>query len=407
MAHGGRMETVAEGVYRRNGRYLVAIWNPAKGKAGGKEWHTLGPKCACGTVHPGSTLAQAKALRRALETVKANGRRSSGETTVAEFVGYYDADAWVPGRWLELKPRKAESTNIHNDGRVRPFARAFAGRSLASVSEEEAAEFAIDFPGSFKEVHAMFNDACSLRKVPHNPFAGVRVRAREGRRGITVLTDAELGQLLGIARAVHGSYGPLFAAMIQTSAWTGLRPGELFVLSLEPGDFLNFADLRNGVISVDWALNAKTGKVGRPKNSQAREVALLPGAEDALRSVREWEAGKPVFLTKRGKPFNQRTFFYYWNPVRAAFVAALPAGHHLRTRLTADGEASNLDFYELRHFFGTKLAHPPEGVAPARPQDIAEMMGHQDGGELAMRIYVHTENEDARRRIRAAWRQAS
>jgi integrase len=398
----GKMEPVAKnpGIYRRNGRYIVTVWNPDKGKAGGKEWQSL---------PDGATLAQAKALKRKMETEKANGRRrgTAKEATVAEWVGFFDGDAWVPGRWLELVPRKAESTNMHNDSRVRAFAREFAGRSLSSITEEEAAGFALQNPGSFKEVHAMMNDACAKRLIERNPFAGIKVRSREGRRNIVVLTDDELEQLCGIARAVHGpGYGPLFAAMIKMAAWTGLRPGELFLLSLEPGDQLNFADLDAGVVHVDWQLSSKTGKVGRPKKESQREVILLPGAEDALRSIKSWTTGLPVFLTKRGKPFNQRTHFYYWDPVRAAFVASLLPGHHLRQR-QAEEEGANLDFYELRHFFGTKLAHPPAGVPAASPYEIAAMMGHKDGGQLAMERYIHVGVKDAGDSIRRAWRRAS
>jgi integrase len=387
------MERVAEGIYRRNGVYIVPIWNPAKGRAGGKDWHSL---------PAGSSLAQAKALKRRLETEKANGRRRRGQTTVDEWAGRYERGEWIPGKWLEVVPRKAQSTNIHNDGRVRAFAKEFAGRALDAVTEEEAAGFALEHPGAVKEIHAMYNDACRLRKAERNPFAGIKVPTREGRRNIVVLTDAELEQLCGIARAVHGDYGPLFAAMIQTAAWTGLRPGELFLLALEPGDRLNFADLDRGVIDVQWQVGGKTRVVERPKKESQREVVLLPGAEDALRSVREWMRGMPVFLTKRGRPFTLRAHFYYWNPVRAAFVASLPPGHHLRTR-----EEGNFDFYELRHFFGTKLAHPPLGVTPASPYEIAAMMGHKDGGQLAMERYVHVRAQEAQKSIRDAWRRAS
>lgn len=326
--------------------------------------------------------------------------------TVAKWAGYYDGDAWVPGQWLELVPRKAESTNIHNDGRVRAFAREFAGRTLESITEEEAAGFALQNPGSFKEVRACMNDACKKRFIERNPFAGIRGPTREGRHNIVVLEDDELEQLVGIARAVHGArgYGELFGAMVQTAAWTGLRPSELFLLSLEPGDQLNYADLQNGVIHVDWQLGQKTNKVGRPRKESQREVVLLPGAQDALRSITSWVSGMPVFTTKRGKPFNQRTHFYYWNPVRLAFVAALPGRHDLRRRQTNGEGDANLDFYELRHFFGNKLAHPPAGVTPALPHEIAAMMGQGDRGQKAKERYMPQNATPALDSIRRAWR---
>ncbi len=410
-----KMETVAEGIYRRNGVYIVPIWNPDRGKAGGKDWHTLGPeRCGhCKKVHErrsANALNDARALKRELEREKANGRGRRREKTVAEWAGRYEPDGaggedWVKGEWLEVMPRKSETTNIHNDGRVRPLAREFAGRTLASITEEEAAIFAQEHPGTFKEVHAMFNDACALQLLERNPFAGISVPRSEGREHIVVLTDHELEQLAGIAEAIHGPFGRVIAAMIRTAAWTGLRPSELFLVSREPGDQLNYADLDAGELDVQWQLGQKTKRVGRPKKESQRKIMLLPGAEAALRSIETWTVGMPLFLTKRGKPFDQRNFFYYWDPVRKAFVAALPAGHHLRQRMADRDE--NLDFYELRHFFGTKLAHPPRGVPAASPQDIAKMMGHKDGGQLAMKIYIHTEEKDARDRIRDAWKRAS
>lgn len=416
------MERVAEGIYRRNGKYIVPIWNPAKGRAGGKDWHTLGPdRCSCGVVHERKTqnaLNDAKRLKLKLEDEKSSGRRR-GVKTVAEWVGYWESDGtkdvWTAGEWLRLVPRKSEGTNIHNDSRVRAFGREFVGRTLASITEEEAAGFALQNPGSFKEVHAMMNDACAKRLIERNPFAGIKVPAREGRRHIVTLTDAELEMLAGIARVVHGSYGPLFASMIEVAAWTGMRPSELFLVSLWPDDQLNFADLEAGVVNVDWQLNGNTGKIERPKKESQRQIVLLPAAERALRAARkasqdadiyDESSREPLFLTKRGKRFNQRTHFYYWDGVRKAFEASLPQGHHIRQRMSKNPD-DGFDFYELRHFFGSTLAHPPAGVAPASPQDIAKMMGHKDGGELAMRIYIHTKEADARERIRSAWKKAS
>lgn len=326
----------------------------------------------------------------------------ASDMTVAQWAGSYDSDEWVAGQWLKLMPRDADSTNMHNDSRVRSFAREFAGRTLASMTEEDAKDFALRYPGSFKEVHAMMNDALAMGFIERNPFAGKNPGARQD-RDVFVLEDDDLERLVGIARAVHGSYGPMFAAMIQTAAWTGLRPGELFLLSLERGDQLNLADLKNGVIHVEWQLGSKTNKVSRPKKESQRDVVLLPGAEEALRSIKEWTPGLPVFLTKRGKPFNQRTHFYYWDRVRAAFAASLRPGHQLRQR-QQEQDGANLDFYELRHFFGWKLAHPPAGVVPAWPHQIAEMMGHGDGGRLASERYMPHDATSAVDSLHRAWR---
>lgn len=440
----GKARTVAEGIQLRNGRYIVRIWNASKGKQGGYDWHSL---------PLGSTIRQARDLKRELGNQKAIGRRrGSGSTPVGEWVGHYavgakvpalvcrgcgaemrrkatlcnfcmvegqpavlparmvvaSGEAWVPGLWLKVWPRPSETTNVHYDSQVRAFARKFAGRMMDSVTEEEAQLFVLEFPSTFKEVHAMFNDAMKSKRVGHNPFTGLRTAARRGRSDIAVLKDVELERLAGIARAVHGQYGDVFAAMIETAAWTGVRPGELFLFALEPSSDpdvkLNHVDLDAGIVHVDWQLT-KAG-IKRPKYGSVRKVVLLPGAEAALRSIKSWQAGQPVFRTKRGCPFDKRTQFYYWDPVRAAFAMSLPAGHHLCQRTSETG-GENLDFYELRHYFGTKLAHPPAGVTPASPYEIAAMMGHKDGGQLAMRVYIHVDDEEAQESIRNAWRKAA
>jgi hypothetical protein len=408
-ANDGKMRRVAEGVYMRNGVYIVPIWNPQKGHTGGKDWHTLG-SCACGTFHQGSTLPHAKALKRKLEDQKATsgGRRRRGgkALTVAEWAGHYDGDAWVPGLWLQRFPRKAPSTNIHNDQQSRKFARTFEGRTMDSITEDEAQVFSIETPGSFKVIHSMFNDAMKVQLVGRNPFGGLKGPRSSGRKDIVVLTDPELEQLVGIAKAVYGVYGPMFAAMIGAAAWTGVRPGELFLFALEPADKLNYVDLKAGIVHVDWQWNAKTRTITRPKYGSVREVALLPGAKQALESIDSWDSGQPVFRTKRGAWFTQRSHHYYWDPVRAAFVASLPAGHHLRQRTSETG-GENLDFYELRHYFGTKLAHPPAGITPASQYEIAAMMGHKDNGKTALECYVHVQAQDARESISNAWQRVS
>jgi integrase len=395
-----------EGVYERNGTYSVAIWDPSKGTKGRKAWHTLG-KCSCGREHPGTTKQDAKALKALLEAEKRDRQNMAAEVTVDEWAGRDEDGRWVSGRWVAEHPRPAQSTNMHNNHEVRAFARQFAGRPLGSITEQEANAFALAHPGVVKVLHAMYNDAVAMKLVRHNPFVGLRPSRRKGRggAGTPFIKDDDLRDLCELAKLLGGAHGAVFAAMIQTAAWTGVRPGELFLLSMEPGDRVNFADVDAEVLHVDWQLNARTGEISRPKNNSVRKVALLPGALDALRSVqRTQQPDRPLFLTKRGSGFTQRSLNYHWSPVRDAFTASRPPGHWLRKRLGPDGPGGdgNLDFYELRHFFGSKLAS--RGVTP---MDIAVMMGHKDGGDIAMRVYIHTDEEDARERIWAAFRRAS
>lgn len=419
----GAQRRVAEGIYERNGSYLVPIYVPGKdGEKARKVWH--GPGCAGACSHVEIVdLSSARTAKRQLEESKRQGGKRVTET----------CDAWA-ARWLTVFPRLQDSTNVHNAERVKSFARDFKGRALASVTKEEArvwilggeargdvakraakwggvvkGEGSVTVPAhrsSLKEVRAMFNDAVKIELVDVNPFDNMGLATGRGRRDIQVLTTPELEQLLAIARKSHGTYGVHMAAMIEAAAWSGLRPGELFLLSFENHGKVNFVDFRAGEILVEWQSNSKTGKVSRPKNSSARPVVLLPQAERALRSLpqRPVERG-PMFLTKHGRPYTQRTHHYYWDPVRKAFAAQMKPEHWLPRRIAEKGEAGNLDFYELRHFFGTALANPPVGVRPATPYEIALQMGHKDGGELAMRVYIHVDQQEARQNLSNAWRQ--
>jgi len=71
---------------------------------------------------------------------------------------------------------------------------------------------------------------------------------------------------------------------------------------------------------------------------------------------------------------------HYWPPVARACG---------RPDLTPHG---------LRHYYGTLLARM--GLAP---YEIAAMMGHKDGGKLAMDRYIHVTERDARQKVAAAF----
>src|SRR3954469_5313051 len=66
-----------------------------------------------------------------------------------------------------------------------------------------------------------------------------------------------------------------------------------------------------------------------------------------------------------------------WDPLRRAFVAKLPATHHLRERIDVDPD-DQLDFYELRHFGASYMLNKLE----LEPWVIAAQLRHPHGGGL-------------------------
>lgn len=404
---------VAEGIYRRNGRYFVRVADPLTKKR---------PQQYPTEFDLPNTLDGARRLKRDLELRKQRVRGGGGET-VKRFAERWTRDYAVgPGG-----QERGESTLKHNAERVNALVRDFGDRPLmggithrearawvfggpvpdevaqaakgwsGSTVEPDGTVVALAHRGNHEAIRAMFNDAMRDRLVIENPFANLRVPQKRGRKGISVLTEKELGGLIATARKVHGAYGVIFGAMIAVAAWTGVRPGELFAVRW--GD----VDAERGELRIREQFNTRTGKYTPTKNSFPRTVVLPPAAAEALRSVPRQLADDIVFRTKRGGPYTGRMHHFYWNPVRSAFMATLPDSHHLKAR-RAEDSGDNFDFYELRHFCATHLLEL--GLAPG---DVALQLGHRDGGALVMSTYGHPSEHKARERIRQAFadRQAS
>jgi integrase len=421
----GKMTRVAEGIYRRgdtkSGVLIARVWDPSKNGNGGKVNITL--QIAEFETYKEAVAAAKDAKLREEDRIRAKSRAGNREETVA---------SWAK-RWQDVVPRtRRESTRAHNEERIKAFVADFGDRKLREVAavrdqchmwivggpaldsladvargwtgvveEEDGVVVVPSHRGNLPAVRAMFTDAQSVGLVDGNPFAKMGLEQSQGRRKIRVLTAKELTELVALAGQVHGLYGRhVFGPLIQVAAWTGLRPGELFAL------FPEDVDLVNKRIKVERAINAKS-KGDEYTKTEGRDdapVPLLPEAEEAFRhlDIDQLERGRPIFRTTHGKPYTQRNQHYYWDPVRNAFAATRPPEHWLSKRIERLGKKGNLDFYELRHFFGSRLGE--KGVSP---YDIARAMGHQDGGKLAMERYIHTDAEDAADRVLNAFRRVA
>jgi integrase len=74
------------------------------------------------------------------------------------------------------------------------------------------------------------------------------------------------------------------------------------------------------------------------------------------------------------------------------------AHHRYWARLRLLAGRPGLDYYELRHAAATMLLE--RGVTP---WDVAQQLGHTDGGQLVMERYGHPSEAGARARLLAAW----
>lgn len=279
-------------------------------------------------------------------------------------------------RWTKDYPRPRASTNKHNAERVSRFAEDFKGVKLSDVDRPSARVWALEHKGNLPAVRAMFGDAVRDGLIDANPFANLRLPGSRGRKDIIALTEAELTALADLAldpRMELGEYGVEYRAQVLFAGYVGLRPGELFALRLD--------DVAGALCTIERSLS-KTGEVGRTKTGRSRTVTIPPPAQLALRAVPTHPSGL-LFTSPRDRMWTQSTHHRYWALLRK--LANRPG----------------LDFYELRHAAATMLLE--RGVTP---WDVAQQLGHTDGGQLVMERYGHPAEESARARVLAAWEPA-
>ena len=277
--------------------------------------------------------------------------------------------------WL----RPSESTNIHNRERTARFVAVHGAKPIRAIDDDIVASWLRggNNRSTIPALRAMFNDASSAaagRLVTVNPFANLRLPSSRGRKDVMPPDQAVLASMLALARELTP---PSFAAYTVVGAHTAMRPGELDGLRNE------YLDFQKREIKIEWQWNAKTRAFSRPKHEHRRTVAMTPPAYEALVSLpRESEF---AFTTLRGTHYTPSARVHHWNRVRCA------AG------------LGKLSLYTCtRHFFGWYALN----ILRLDPHDIAQQLGHRDGGHLVRNLYGHPDAAIARERIKAAYADA-
>jgi integrase len=364
----------------KNDRPVVEIYDPAiKAKR-----HVRAADHGMTLPPPGASRRTLERWARTLETraLEQNASRQGGH-------GDETVDSFAE-RWTRDYPR-SESTNTHNAERVRAFAREHAGRPLRSFTQDEIRSWALAHRSAVPALRAMFNDALAAHLCDTNPFAKLGLRKPKGRENITVLTRQELDVLAELAMEVHGDeFGAELAAMIIWAAYTCCRPGETFAArySLLDGD----------VYHLEAQFNSRLRKETAPKHQGVGAIYVPDPARQAVLAKPRRIDDDLMFRTKRVRQFRQGSLHEAWKTVRSAFMATLPPGHHLRTRLAVD-PTDRLDFYELRHF-GASFMLNDLGI---EPWVIAKQLRHTDDGALVVKLYGHPTRTAAIDRMRRAF----
>lgn len=268
-------------------------------------------------------------------------------------------------RWMDEWPRPEAATNKLYRAAAAKFADHFGSTRLEEVRRMEARAWALGVPRSVSRViNTMYEDARNVGLVDTNPFTNLRLPTGERKAQIQPPTLEEYGTLIEACSTLE-EYGPEFMAMIQFSAWTGIRQGEMFGLQWQ--------DIRDDEITVARSRKAD-GRLGLPKNGLI-QVMPFPAPARVLDTVPR-RPDPFVFHSPTGKPWiSKGTFRWSWQKVTAA------AG--LKTR-----------WHDLRHFCATQLLEM--GLSHF---DVSIQLRHTDGGKLVMERYGHPSVDAAKRRV--------
>lgn len=333
-------------VFKRNGRWVSKFMID-----GVQHWTPHGPWDTKGHA--------SEAERRYRDTLKA--RRT--DETCASF-----AD-----RWLVEWPREATGTRNLYAQAARRFADEFGPTPLGEVERINARAWALGVPRNLsKIVGTMYEDARNIGLVTHNPFSNLRLPKTEKTEEVHPPLLDEYRTLLRSCLLL-GGYAKEMRALIQFTAWTGLRSGEV--------QGLQWQDIGTDTV---WVRRARKddGRLGKPKNGKEREIAYLEPAR-VLDQVPRREGSPFVFHTPRGEPLRKGNLYYHWNKVRGPLElerqeAGLPG----------------VRFHDLRHFCATQLLE-----LGSSHFDVSIQLGHEDGGALVMARYGHPSRDRARERL--------
>jgi integrase len=311
---------------------------------------------------PGGPWATKKEATRAEYLYRAKLEARGTSETCASFAE----------RWLKEWPRKAVSSRMNYASCVNRFAEHFGEKQIAEVTRLEARSWALTVPRNVTQVVAtMFEDARDVGLVTVNPFHRLRLPPKSTEDVRPPSLD-EYRRLLEACDVLEG-YAEEFRAMIQFSAWTGVRASELWALRWE--------DVRVDTVWIRQA-RKRDGSYTKPKNGEERQIALVGPAADALLKFKELPSRDDgfIFHSPQGKTLREHSHRDSWHKVRA------------------EAGLDHLRWHSLRHFCATQLLEM--GMSHF---DVAVQLGHRDGGALVMQRYGHPSEDAARERLLKAF----
>jgi len=230
-----------------------------------------------------------------------------------------------------------------------------------------------------RAIHRALHQAVRWRLLATNPAADLELPPA----GKTEMVTLDHDQATRLLAAVEEA--PVWLRMLVTLGLAlGCRRGEL--LALRWAD----VDLEEGTVRVGRSLRIVGGRldVKGPKTEAGYRTLAVPTF--AVAALRRHRAGQAELRLALGGAYHDGDLVICQpdgRPVRPDYASAA-----FRALVARAGLPNTVHVHTLRHSAASLLA-----AAGVPASDIAAQLGHKDGGQLALRVYVHPLEENKRR----------
>ncbi|MEV6569994.1 site-specific integrase [Streptomyces sp. NPDC051577] len=324
------------------------------------------------------------------EIVKQEGAKLTG-SWIDPKAGKVTVKAYALETWLPAQNIIGRSVTEYRGALDRYLIPEWGPREIRSIKPSEAGAWQQLLTSKYKlsggypnrvarYVRGVFRLAVIDRVIAVSPFDGIKAPT-------LVATDVQPPDVAEVRQLIAAAYKPLWATMVEFTALTGLRSGEVRGLRLDRVDFLR------RTLRVEQQLvqekgrgkyldNLKTGAGRRVLPLPKRAVDLLAAyvAEHPPPAEGEW-AGL-VFTMPDRRPVGESTLD--WALKSICEKAAVEPRH----------------WHELRHHYASVLIAGGEN-----PKVVSKRLGHKDV-MTTMRVYAHLfaeAEEQTRDVLDAAW----